>query len=290
MEFKKLKELLLLFKKEGTLQISYAGGEPTIHPHYPQIIKFSRKLGFYITVSTNGLNKNILTLGREALPHFFSVSLDGPPSVHNLYRGKGSGEQALEFLYLLKKYKISRAINTVIGRHNCSIDSIKWLLEKAEELEASFNFQFMLPFFDSKEEANPYAPSFQEMKRLVNQILSLKPVQRRRLIFGKKVLEELLTWDSLAPGYRIKKDKTCYAGKYFAFVSPSFILIPCSILEGHPWYKDNSILKKGFRKSLETIQNIPCNDCFLGCNLLRNDIFSLNWTTLKGVLRMITEV
>ena len=57
MDFNELVRILDYLKKHGTLQISYVGGEPTLHPDYKEIIKYTKDLGFYITVSTNGTNR-----------------------------------------------------------------------------------------------------------------------------------------------------------------------------------------------------------------------------------------
>lgn len=290
MEFKKAKKILLYLKEIGVLQVSFAGGEPTIYPHYKKIVQLSRKMGFYVTVSTNGKdNRPIIEAAKSSLPHLVSVSLDGPAEVHDLYRGKSAWQEANATLKALKQRRIPRAINAVIGKHNCKIEVIRWLLGKAETVGANFNFQLMLPRFDAQEKANPLAPDIKKVRILIKGVLKIPLKERKHLIFGDNVLNQFLTWDSLVPPYRTKKGQVCFAGRNFAFITPSGILAPCSLLEGHPWYKENSLFKKGFEPAFETIKKIPCNDCYLGCNILRNRMLALDLKTLGSAARMVLK-
>jgi len=288
LELAALKEILRYLKKTGTLQISYAGGEPTIHPDYSEIIRLSRKSGFYITVSTNGFDSApIIGAAEETRPHFVSVSLDGPADIHDRCRGAGTWERALTTLRLLQKKGIPRAINAVIGKHNCGIENMKWLFNTAEELRANFSFQWMLPNFGTQKEHDSLTIEMPQMKRLVNGILKIPRRGRKRLVLGDPILKELLTWDSLTPFYRTNPGKECFAGTHFAFITPSSVLAPCSLLESHPRYKTNNLFTVGFDAAFDVIKKIPCNDCYLGCNMLRNNIFSLNPRTLKNALNMV---
>lgn len=288
MEFDRVKDILLLFKRAGILQVSFSGGEPTIHPYYQEIIRLSKKLGFYIIVATNGIRRDlILPADKEAIPHFVSVSLDGPEEIHDLYRGEGVYERAAATLESLKERKIPRAIHAVIGKHNCSLENVEWFFSKAEELNANCSFQLMLPRFDSKNQENPFAPGMKQIKALIEGILNMPFNKRRRFVFGEDVLTQFMTWDSLVPYYRIVEGKQCFAGRNFAFVSPSYLMAPCPLLGEHPWYRTNNIFLKSFDECLKGIKKIPCNDCYLGCNILRNNIIALNPRICFNALKIL---
>ena len=288
MKLSDLEDLLVNLKKIGTLQISYAGGEPTVYPYYRYAIKRAKELGFFVTVSTNGWdNSLVINASEKETPHLVSVSLDGPKAAHERYRGKGSWSKAIQALEALQKKDIPRAINTVIGKHNCQIETIKWLIDKSQQLGASFNYQLMLPRFSAKGKTNPLAPTIKQVHKLVREIIKIPSSQRKSLVFKDDILKKTLDWDSLVPFYKKTPKETCFAGKYFAFISPSGLLVPCSLLEGHPSYAGNNVFQKGLVSSLKKIQKIPCNDCYLGCNLLRNKILSLDPKTIFNTLKMV---
>ncbi len=71
------------------------GGEPTLHPDLPRVVRCARRLGFAsITIDTNGyLFNDILDQVTPAEVDVFSFSLDGAtPATNDRIRGKGSYE------------------------------------------------------------------------------------------------------------------------------------------------------------------------------------------------------
>jgi Fe-coproporphyrin III synthase len=65
------------------------GGEPTLYPHLPEFLAAARQRGFVVHLQTNGtllerLADHLVDLGIEMV----TVSLDGPPEVHDAIRGR----------------------------------------------------------------------------------------------------------------------------------------------------------------------------------------------------------
>ena len=50
-----VRENLRDLKKLGVAFVDFTGGEPLLHPHLPEILSFSKKLGLRSTVTTNTL-------------------------------------------------------------------------------------------------------------------------------------------------------------------------------------------------------------------------------------------
>ncbi|HOJ43407.1 MAG TPA: radical SAM protein, partial [Syntrophorhabdaceae bacterium] len=50
-----VKKELMLAKRRGNTSTDFTGGEPTIHPELPEIIKFSESIGLHTCIITNGL-------------------------------------------------------------------------------------------------------------------------------------------------------------------------------------------------------------------------------------------
>lgn len=48
------------FKDNKVYRIRLMGGEPTIHPKFGEIAKFSQKIFYRVTVFTNGLSQHLL--------------------------------------------------------------------------------------------------------------------------------------------------------------------------------------------------------------------------------------
>ncbi len=71
------------------------GGEPTMHPELPYIIKSGKELGFAVTVDSNGyLFHNLLDKTTPKFLDYLSFSLDGPnSSINDPIRGNGVFEE-----------------------------------------------------------------------------------------------------------------------------------------------------------------------------------------------------
>ena len=67
------------------------GGEPTLHPDLPEIIRYAKGLGFAVTIDTNGyLHHDLLEKTSPDTLDYLSFSLDGPTAeVNDPIRGVG---------------------------------------------------------------------------------------------------------------------------------------------------------------------------------------------------------
>jgi MoaA/NifB/PqqE/SkfB family radical SAM enzyme len=83
----------VFFDNSATPNLIFLGGEPTLHPHLAEAVKYARSRGFSsITIDTNGfLFHHILDkVGPEEVD-FFSFSLDGATrKTNDTIRGQGS--------------------------------------------------------------------------------------------------------------------------------------------------------------------------------------------------------
>src|SRR5205814_697218 len=75
-----LEERLRKLKSLGTFGISLTGGEPTLHPQLPDLIRKCRKLGFFRTgMISNGffLRPELIEVLNEAGLQEMQISIDG---------------------------------------------------------------------------------------------------------------------------------------------------------------------------------------------------------------------
>jgi len=88
-----LEKWLALFHDDAKeTNVIFLGGEPTMHPDLPHLIRFARKAGYAsVTVDTNGfLFHDFLSKVDAADLDFLSFSLDGPtPAINDPLRGAG---------------------------------------------------------------------------------------------------------------------------------------------------------------------------------------------------------
>ncbi len=91
-------ELFAVHGKKSNLIL--LGGEPTLHPDLPHIIKKGKELGFSVTVDSNGyLFHDLLKKTTPQLLDYLSFSLDGPNSeVNDPIRGNGVFEECTKNL------------------------------------------------------------------------------------------------------------------------------------------------------------------------------------------------
>ncbi|MGL1931240.1 MAG: radical SAM protein [Desulfotalea sp.] len=83
--------LMLFARPDKVTTLILLGGEPTLHPDLPEIIKIATKMNYAVTVDSNGyLHHNLLEKIKPEELDYLSFSLDGPtPEVNDPIRGEG---------------------------------------------------------------------------------------------------------------------------------------------------------------------------------------------------------
>lgn len=122
--------------------IYFNGGEPTLRDDLYDLIKYAKKKFLITALTTNGslLDKKRVNLILDSKLDFLSVSLDGPASHHDLYRGfKGAYERLTEGVSVLIKERNKKGRKTPHVRITCIINPANaqdavFVLKKAEEL------------------------------------------------------------------------------------------------------------------------------------------------------------
>jgi MoaA/NifB/PqqE/SkfB family radical SAM enzyme len=110
-------------KSAGVGQIFVGGGEPFLHPHLPEIVRFMREQSIVTSVSTNGhaiKSDTLQELYEAGMRHNLSFSLDGPSEpVNARIRGRNSFTRTLLGMYLTSEFgKILWGVNYVSCRLN----------------------------------------------------------------------------------------------------------------------------------------------------------------------------
>ncbi|WP_063065723.1 radical SAM protein [Nocardia violaceofusca] len=99
MSLPKIVDTLTTWRRLGGSKLTILGGEPTLHPHYCEVIRLSRKLGYEHVITTTNAQKPALRRFRQLVPDDFAyvqVSLDGGSrATHDAVRGAGTFDEAM---------------------------------------------------------------------------------------------------------------------------------------------------------------------------------------------------
>ncbi|MBV5341036.1 MAG: radical SAM protein [Deltaproteobacteria bacterium] len=129
------------FATIGGNGIRITGGEPLCHPHWLDIVQFSRSLSFKtVVIQTNAMllrDDHIARLRELDFPGFsIQVSLDGvTPLTHDLVRGEGAYSGAMQGIMKLVQEGLGQRIAIFFTEMHHNLHEIPELLDFADRLE-----------------------------------------------------------------------------------------------------------------------------------------------------------
>ena len=129
--------LIFLSKRKGLLDgVCITGGEPTIHPELPALLRAIRELGYPIKLDTNGYRPQILReILREGLADYIAMDLKSSPSGYGTAVGLSDPDlnRIGESIRLLQDIGVDYELRTTVVSPIHSAETIqdmgKWLLE-----------------------------------------------------------------------------------------------------------------------------------------------------------------
>ncbi len=171
-----LKNSIFKLKKWlGSFNLNISGGEPFLRKDLIEIIKFSRKIGVAVTVTTNGIliNKEMAKKIGESGIKNINISLDGFEKRHDYLRNKeGAYNGVMNAVNYLKEFKVPVYIASVITKDNLGEipAMIDWV--KTNKLDG-INFQPLMQNFGAVYDPDWYKQSefWPEEKEKVENIM-----------------------------------------------------------------------------------------------------------------------
>lgn len=119
-DISKIKNIIDILNKNEILRINFFGGEPLVYPKIIEAIKYSKELGFFNSLITNGFNINE-KLCSEFVNNLdcIGVSLHGLKKHHEeLTRVPNSFDIVLSKLEILNRFNIPININMTVTKKN----------------------------------------------------------------------------------------------------------------------------------------------------------------------------
>lgn len=208
----------------GVYEIRCTGGESTVRPDFFEIIDELTKMGFYISMGTNGIySKDILKRVMDAPIDWIILSIDGSDESTNAeIRGGGTFKHALKTLEHLASKGCRLRINTLIRKSHYKYEHLKGLAELCDR----FNVESL--------NCIPLRPVTNDPNVLD---LQLTPFEFREFIHGLNSLRQehktdfVTTLDLRHTNLHDRiyfKDRSCAAGREGVVISPYGEIYGCS--------------------------------------------------------------
>ncbi len=226
--------------------VALSGGEPTIHPHFLDIVAEISRRGMYAAVATNGIalaEEDFVRKMKKAGMRYVEISLDhSKPQVHDKFRGvPGAWEKAVKGIQNCVKEGFFTAIATTVTKMN--IDDVENMIDLAEELGVRrivfFNF---VPVGRGRDN---YRMDLTPEEREEFLKLLARETRRRKLEivttapqYGRVILQEtqgeLAAPTHFVPALKLGIYKAaiefvggCGAGRVYCAIEPDGTITPC---------------------------------------------------------------
>ncbi len=130
------RRVIAMLRPEGVEKLTFVGGEPTLCPHLPALLRQSRDLGFVNTLVTNGFRLQRLL---EAVPDcidWVGLSVDSADEATQAALGRGRGDhvaKSIEHFRRLHDRRIRVKLNTVVTSLNWQEDMTDFVLRARPE-------------------------------------------------------------------------------------------------------------------------------------------------------------
>ncbi len=157
-----VKSLMASFRKAGTLFWGFNGGEALIRDDIGDLIDFGKRIGLYVSISTNGTL--LATRYRDIRnADVVNISLEGPKEIHNEMR-PGSYDPICEGVKALVIEGIKFTFSTSVNDRN--LDSLGFVLNFAEKYQTKAVFQpIRVQKEDNAAKSRAYFPTRDKMRK-----------------------------------------------------------------------------------------------------------------------------
>lgn len=263
----------------GLLVIQFTGGEPCLREDLSDIITYARKKNLLIMLSTSGYD---IQKHEQVLMSIDSVqlSLDGPASIHDAIRGKGSFDivmRAADFLKSKHKRFNFRSVLTSLN-----IEYISDIIDIARQYKTTAVFQ---PFWmkdGSDKKVKELMPQKEVFIPAIEKLIRLKkekaPVQNA--FFALEAFKK-----------NAVRYQQCAAGKIFFRVEANGDIFPCCRcnVRGSNRKKINLLavsheeLKTVFVDLYKISRGISCSQCLDSSLVELNAFYNINPDAIRGM-------
>lgn len=263
-EFEKLAREM---KENGVKIVYLSGGEPMLHPNFPEIVHFLKDLGFTVRLSTNGTLLSAERAGELELVDSLSISLDGFETIHDTIRGvPGTFNKALRGIQNVKaRYSLLPiSISVTVLPENASL--IEDLIRFAKDIGVSdIGFQPFVPFFSADSQRPGISQQLAEQTSVIRDVF-------QQLAGSPENLGNIKEYYRLCQEFckgNYQKLPPCHAGRSIFVIHPDGSVGPCSGIESTPRTPQETLREvfqsSSYLKTLEWAAAKKCSQCLFYC-------------------------
>jgi len=183
------KKALSGLRRDNVLDVRFSGGEITQRHDWFDILSEAKKLGFAVSMNTNGVydDNSIIPKMAELDLEQITFSVDGDRELHDYIRGSGNYDRVVDSMSKLHKLGATLRINTIISKN--SINSIENMLELASNYADEINFFFFRPIGRARGLMHVIA-TYEDLQRFNEKLERLKPEYSHiNILHKEKVIE-----------------------------------------------------------------------------------------------------
>ncbi len=234
----------------GTAAAHLTGGEPLVRKDLSTLIQRLRFHDIRVSLSSNGtlIPKKLRTIRDVAE---VSLSLDGPPAIHDKNRAEGQVAEVEAALQALQDVHIRRKLQCLVTKTTTE-ECLDFVLERGRRYGAPVYFQPALDIVLATTDPNPVVAGQDHVRRI------LKAVDARRAR-GAPV-------GNTAPGlahlsrYPTPGRLVCPINRAIVRLDPTGHLLPCHERNDLPTGED--IRDGGFGAAFARLKLVGCTECW----------------------------
>jgi MoaA/NifB/PqqE/SkfB family radical SAM enzyme len=260
----------------GARWITFGGGEPLVRHDIGEILASAKGKGFQVFLSTNGALVPRKQAAMRWVDHV-NLSLDGPRDVHDLVRGKGTFDRALEAIDVFQSLGVRVSLLCVLSKYN--LNQAETVVEIASRRGLLAMFQPADRYLNTSWQPNPICPPVEEYRAAVGRLIELK--RRGAPIRNSAAgLRHLSRWPEPARPW-------CPAGVAIAVVEPDGSLVSCHLARSDA-VKFNGESRGTFRERFTSLA-LPhdCAECWCAPLVELSLLFSLKPQAIWNALRVL---
>ncbi|MEE1087301.1 MAG: radical SAM protein [Schaedlerella sp.] len=256
-------------QKAGVLFLLLTGGEPLLFPEFKRLYLEFRKMGFILTINTNGtlIDEEWARFFAEHKPRRINITIYGSSEkeYEELCHYPGGFEKVINAIRLLKQYGIDVKASGSATKTNK--DSIEQIIKIGTELDVPVRVDtYMLPA--TRERNKPY----NEQARLTPEEAADIRVKALRMEMGEEmfadfVKQKLFVVDHMIPDEAVPSSMNCYAGKCSFSINWQGEMHPCVILTEPATNVFEHGFEKAWERDMESVGKILLNAKCTACRM-----------------------
>ena len=234
----------------GAVNVHITGGEPLTRKDLPAIVQRLRYHGVRVSLTTNGtLVPRRIRMLESCVA--VSLSLDGPPEVHDRNRADGQVEEVLAACRALRERFVPIRLLCLITRRTTP-EAIDFVLDVAERFDGRVSFQPALDTILASSDPNPLTAPAAHVRAMLT-FVEARRAAGRPVGSTQGALRHLMRWPEKAPLH-------CPVNRVAVRISPEGVLLPCH--ERTDLASGESILDGGFEAAFARLRLAPCVECW----------------------------